>query len=74
MWYVYTNKYAELEFYKDSSLLSVNFNWTIRQDHAGIDIEIGVLGYCVHFTVYDNRHWNYEEGRWMQYSEELGEH
>lgn len=74
MWYVYTNKYAELEFYKDSSLLSVNFNWTIRQSHAGIDIEVGVLGYCVHFTVYDNRHWNYEEGRWMQYSEELGEH
>ncbi len=74
MWYVYTNKYAELEVYKDSSLLSFNFSWTIRQSHAGLDIEFGLLGYCVHFNLYDNRHWNYTEGRWMIYTEELGEH
>lgn len=74
IWYVRTHKYAELEVYRDSSLLSVNFSWTIRQSHAGLDIELGLLGYCVHFNLYDNRHWNYEEGRWVQYSEELGEH
>lgn len=74
IWYVAEHKYAELEFYKDTSLLSVNFNWTIRQSHAGLDIELGLLGYCVHFNIYDNRHWNSEEGRWMKYSEELGEH
>lgn len=74
MWGVNLHKYIELEVYKDSSLLYINFNWTIRQSHAGLDIELGLLGYCVHFTFYDNRHWNYEEGRWMFYTEEEGFH
>jgi hypothetical protein len=74
MWGVNSHKYIELEVYRDSSLLSINFSWTIRQSHAGLDIELGLLGYCVHFNLYDNRHWNYTEGRWMRYSEELGEH
>ncbi len=74
MWCVDPHKYIELEFYKDTSLVSFNFNWTIRQSHAGLDIELGLLGYCVHFNIYDNRHWNHTEGRWMIYTEELGEH
>lgn len=74
IWGIDPHKYIELEVYRDSSLLSFNFSWTIRQSHAGLDIELGLFGYCVHFNFYDNRHWNYTEGRWMRYSEELGEH
>lgn len=74
MWGINPHKYIELEFYKDSSLISFMFNWTIRQSHAGLDLDLGLLGYCVHFNIYDNRHWNYTEGRWMRYTEELGEH
>ncbi len=74
VWYVFEHKCLELEFYKDSSILSFNFSWTIRQSHAGLDIELSLLGYCVHANLYDNRHWNYKEGRWMIYTEELGEH
>ena len=70
----FKHKFIELEVYRDSSIVSFNFSWTIRQSHAGLDIELGVLGFCVHFNLYDNRHWNYTEGRWMRYSEELGEH
>jgi hypothetical protein len=70
----FKHKFIELEVYKVSTLLSFTFNWTVRCDHAGLDIELGVFGYCVHFNFYDNRHWNREEGRWMQYTEELGEH
>jgi hypothetical protein len=55
-------------------MVSFNFSWTIRQSHAGLDIDFGLLGYCFHFNFYDNRHWNYTEGRWMKYTEELGEH
>lgn len=73
-WYVFKNKYIELEFYKDSSMISVNVSWTVRQSHAGLDIEFGLLGYCVHFNFYDNRHWNHKEGRWMFYTEEEGLH
>lgn len=70
----FKNKFVELEVYRDSSLFSINVNWTIRQSHAGLDIELGLFGYCLHFNFYDNRHWNYEAGRYYKYSEELGEH
>lgn len=68
------NKFIELEVYKDSSLLSFHLNITTRQSHAGLDFEFGLLSYCFHFNFYDSRHWNYEEGRYYKYSEELGEH
>lgn len=58
----FTNKFIELELYKDSSLVCCMLNWTIRQSHAGLDIELGVLGYTVHFMFFDSRHWNYEAG------------
>jgi hypothetical protein len=46
-------------------LVSFVFDWTRRQSHAGLDIEIGLFGYAAHFNFYDNRHWNIEEERWM---------
>ena len=56
----FDNKFIELELYKDSSLACININWTIRQSHAGLDIELGLLGYCLHFIFFDSRHWDYE--------------
>jgi hypothetical protein len=70
----FKHKFIELECYKDSTLLTVVCNWTIRQSHAGLDIELGLFGYNVHFNFYDNRHWNNEEGRWCIYDEENGYH
>lgn len=70
----FKHKFIELEFYRDFCLISFCFNWTVRQSHAGLDLEAGLFGYSVHFNFYDNRHWNVEEGRWMRYTEELGEH
>lgn len=49
---------------KDDELFRIEFEWSIRQDHAGVRIELGLLGYKGSFTFYDSRHWNYEEGRW----------
>jgi hypothetical protein len=68
------HKYVELEVYKDSNILSASFNLTTRQSHAGLDIELGLLGYCLHFNIYDNRHWNIEAGRYFKYNEEEGMH
>ncbi len=36
----FKNKFIELECYKDSTIVSFNFNWTVRQSHAGLDIEL----------------------------------
>ena len=62
----FKNKYIELEFTKDVSLVTFVFNWTIRQSHAGLDLELGVFGYNAHFNFYDNRHWDYARGMYTE--------
>lgn len=68
------HKFWEVQVIENDNLLRVEFEVTTRQDHAGIRLELGLLGYEIHFTIYDNRHWNAEEGRWMFYTEEEGLH
>lgn len=63
----FKRKFIEMEVYKDSTLITLHANITTRQDHAGFDFEIGLFGYCFHFTFYDNRHWDYEKGTWEVY-------
>ena len=70
----FKHKYIELEMFKDNTVLTFSFRWSIRQSHAGVMIELGALGRSFLFQLYDNRHWNSKEGRWMIYTEELGEH
>jgi hypothetical protein len=65
----FKNKCIELEVTKDFTLVSLMFNWTIRQSHAGLDLELGLFGYCIHFNFYDKRHWNYEEKCYYIYEE-----
>ena len=61
------NKFWEIQIIKNDNLLRVEFEFSIKQDHAGINLELGLLGFEIHFTVYDNRHWNYEENCWAKY-------
>ncbi len=68
------NKFWEVQILKNDNLFRLEFGFTVRQDHAGLNLELGLLGYEIHFTFYDNRHWNHEENRWMIYSEEKGLH
>jgi hypothetical protein len=68
------SKYIELEVFKDSTIVSFSFKFSTRQDHAGLTVEAGLLGYSFLFQCYDIRHWNSEEGRWMIYTEEKGLH
>jgi hypothetical protein len=64
------HKYAEFQFMKDSELFRIEFEWSIMQDHAGVKLELGLLGYKAAFSFYDSRHWNDEKGRWYVYSED----
>jgi hypothetical protein len=36
-----------------------------RQDHCGFWFELCLFNVYIIFYIYDNRHWNYEEKRWM---------
>ena len=68
------NKYWEVQITKCEHLFRIEFQWTIRQDHAGVRLELGVFGYQIDFNFYDSRHWNTEAGRWKIYTEEDGYH
>jgi hypothetical protein len=67
----FDNKFIELEVTRDCTLVTFMFNWTVRQSHAGLDIELGLFGHNVHFQFYDNRHWDNEKKAWETYEENL---
>lgn len=65
------HKFWELEVqYLSSKVLEINVCYSVRKDHAGIALTFGLMGYCVHLQIYDNRHWDYENNCWNTY---LGE-
>ena len=65
----FKHKYWELQVMKDNDIIAIDFRVTTRQDHAGVDLWLGLVGYAVNFKFYDNRHWNHEQGRYCNYSE-----
>ena len=67
------HKYWEVQIIKNDNLFRIEFGWTVKEDHAGVNLELGLLGYEIHATIYDNRHWNTDENRWMTYDNN-GEH
>jgi hypothetical protein len=70
----FKHKFLEMELLKDTSILSFMFQLAGRTSHGGLSMELGLLGYSFSFNFYDNRHWNYDAGRYFKYNEELGEH
>ena len=48
-------------------LFDADVRWTHCQDHAGIEIVIGILGYGISFRMYDTRHWDDENNTWSTY-------
>ena len=70
----FKNKFLELEVLKDTTIVSFMFRLSTRQSHGGLSMELGLLGYSFNFNFYDNRHWNYEAGRYFKYDEENGAH
>ena len=61
------HKAWEIRVMKTADIVSVNLGFTVRQDHAGIRIELGLFGNNVCFTVYDTRHWDHTTNQWCVY-------
>jgi len=53
------------------SLFDIDFSWSIREDHAGLEIGIGLFGYGVGFRIYDTRHWDNETNSWKKYEDQI---
>jgi hypothetical protein len=59
------NKHFEMECITDSwHMFSVEFKIGFREDHAGVRIALGVLGFETYLQIYDIRHWDYERNCW----------
>jgi hypothetical protein len=59
------SKAWELEHtYYSPMLADADIRWTRSTDHAGLNIVLGLLGYAIHVTIYDTRHWDYDTDNW----------
>lgn len=65
------NKTLELQSgtWLEWSYFDSRMKWNRRTDHAGFDFNIEILGLYFILTVYDNRHFDYENDRWMVYDD-----
>ena len=46
-------------------LITIHIGWKRKEDHAGVDCNLDFFGLMIHNQVYDTRHWNYAQNRWM---------
>lgn len=63
---IFTPDYYFDFYIKLIGLLSINFFWSRKTDHAGLNLEILFFGLLFYFKVYDARHWDYENDRYEQ--------
>ncbi len=66
----FKNKFWEFEILKNDDLIRLEFGFTTQQDHAGLNINLGIFGFEIHASIYDCRHWDYHEKRWLDYNPE----
>ena len=59
-----THKAWEVELLQPRTLIGFEISYTRRQSHAGLTVELAVLGRSFCFMIYDTRHWNPETGAW----------
>jgi len=66
---MFGHKAWELEHsYYSPMLFDTDVRWCRHQDHAGIEIGIGIFGYGISFRMYDTRHWDYEKSTYTSYT------
>jgi hypothetical protein len=65
----YTALNAQLSFGAWESIQLWNFNLRLswKEDHGGLNIELGLLGLWIVLGWYDIRHWNDDTNDWEKY-------
>lgn len=62
------HKTLELQFSKGGdSIIGGSFRWDARCDHAGVTIDFSLFRRFLYITFSDNRHWNDDEDRYVNY-------
>ena len=50
-------KHWELQIYLSADIITASVNITAKEDHSGVRLCLGLLGFNMDFNVYDTRHW-----------------
>lgn len=67
-WKISKNKSLEVQLSRGGNvLIGFNIRASTREDHAGLMFEVELLRHFFIINFYDNRHWNDEEGRYVNY-------
>ena len=61
----FKNKYWEFEVMKSGEIVMFDLTVRIRCDHAGTTLGLGLFGYSINMTLYDNRHWDHKTNTWQ---------
>ena len=61
------SKAWEVNIYRTANILNIVCTVNSRRDHAGIRLEVGLLGYEIELHLYDVRHWDYQKDTWEIY-------
>jgi hypothetical protein len=64
------HKAIEVNVYKSSDILEIDFFLKTRCDHAGIRFMFGLFGINLELYMYDIRHWDYDNKTWEVYEGE----
>lgn len=69
--HLFGHKYLEIRLYtfKEPVVFDLCTKWTLQDNHAGYSLWISFYRVFFHFNIYDNRHWDYEKGKWCVYKE-----
>lgn len=69
-WKLSKHKSLEIQFSKaGNSLIGAILDWSMRCDHAGLMVEFSLFRHFFIINFYDNRHWNYEKDRYVNYDD-----
>lgn len=68
---VFDYKFIEVEYVRDTDIIGLWFDWTLRQSHAGIRFGISLLSVGLYVTFEDIRHWNRTNNCWENYDDEI---
>jgi hypothetical protein len=67
-WKISRNKSFELQlawWSRKDTIIGFGLDAPLRgYDHAGINLEIDLLGLCLILNLYDRRHWDHATERW----------
>lgn len=64
-------KFWEVQLYRSADIFNFEFRISTKEDHAGINLGLGLLGLNFDFNFYDSRHWDHKNNEWHRYDQEF---